>query len=285
MGMTPLHILCSNCYATPSIIKELLTKNVNVAFMRNAVGMTPLQLYLHEKKILTFPTFMHVKQQQQHVLLDVENPHRLTKTDPEDKVHFLIHVILSMGKHKTGMNVLQHSSFRDCLREAKLIGNETDHDSLVKYSDGLFEYYKNHQYRFSYTPKCVIDDCAVRQNTEAIFNDVIIHNSVSFDTVPLNPMNDEDYLFRLCNGLDYKVLDLVLTFMGKVVSNELNQNDKNTKLFPFMNAAKSPSCGLKFLYDVAMASVQNLTPLENCGQCDICNNPVLSIQNKRKRLF
>ena len=50
----------------------------------------------------------------------------LSNTNPENTIHFLIHIILSMGQYKTEMDALCHASFRDCLREVKLIGTATE---------------------------------------------------------------------------------------------------------------------------------------------------------------
>ena len=54
MGMTPLHVLCCNIHSTSFMIKQLLFKNRDAALVRSVVGLTPLQMYLHEKSILSY---------------------------------------------------------------------------------------------------------------------------------------------------------------------------------------------------------------------------------------
>ena len=56
----------------------------------------------------------------------------LSNTNSKNTMHFLIHIIRSMGKSKTEMDALFNASFRDCLREVKLIGSATDDIYLRK---------------------------------------------------------------------------------------------------------------------------------------------------------
>ena len=53
MGMTPLHVLCSNPSATTDMIKQLTLKNPTVSQEENIYGMAPLDIYLVRKGIIS----------------------------------------------------------------------------------------------------------------------------------------------------------------------------------------------------------------------------------------
>ena len=57
MGMTPLHILCSNPCATPNMIKQLLSKNQAASHIRNADGMTASVMYLICKNLISYKDY------------------------------------------------------------------------------------------------------------------------------------------------------------------------------------------------------------------------------------
>ena len=45
---------------------------------------------------------------------------------PENPIHFLLHIILSLGNYDTEKDALNHPSFRDSLHTVKLIGDNND---------------------------------------------------------------------------------------------------------------------------------------------------------------
>ncbi len=61
MGMTPLHVLCCNPYATPTMIKTIHSRNPNAAMIRNAAKMSPLDMFLVTRGILTYINFDDIK--------------------------------------------------------------------------------------------------------------------------------------------------------------------------------------------------------------------------------
>ena len=60
MGMTPLHVLCSNPFATPDMIKQLVSKSQHVAQVRNIINMTPLDIYLINKHVISSVDYQRV---------------------------------------------------------------------------------------------------------------------------------------------------------------------------------------------------------------------------------
>ena len=73
----------------------------------------------------------------------------VSNTSPLNTQQFLTHVILSLGNYDTETDALCHSSFRDCLYNGDLIGNNTDQSSLKTYSKNLQNYTLNNSCFFS----------------------------------------------------------------------------------------------------------------------------------------
>ena len=60
---------------------------------------------------------------------------------PKNAQIFCIHFLLLHGKYITEIDVLHHSSLREMLQSAQLIGRSTDEDSLYNYSTNLLRLY------------------------------------------------------------------------------------------------------------------------------------------------
>ena len=54
---------------------------------------------------------------------------------PTMVTQFLLHILLSLGRYVTELDLLQHSTLRESFWYAKLIGSCNDEESLKKYSD------------------------------------------------------------------------------------------------------------------------------------------------------
>ena len=57
---------------------------------------------------------------------------------PSIQHQFILHLLLSLGRYETEMDLVKHQTLRDSFRYAKLIGNNNDEESLLKYCDDLF---------------------------------------------------------------------------------------------------------------------------------------------------
>ena len=60
---------------------------------------------------------------------------------PKNAQVFFIHFLLTHGKYITELDVLHHSSPRDMLKSAQLIGRRSDEESLKQYSTDLVQLY------------------------------------------------------------------------------------------------------------------------------------------------
>ena len=58
-------------------------------------------------------------------------------TRPTNAVQFLLHLMLSLGRFSTEIDLTTHISIRECLRYAKLIGPSDDPLDLENYSNLL----------------------------------------------------------------------------------------------------------------------------------------------------
>ena len=68
-----------------------------------------------------------------------------TPVGPQNAHSFVVHVVLSLDKYTTEIDVLHHPSPRTCLQKARLIGTETDAHSLQEYVDKLMLNYIENQ--------------------------------------------------------------------------------------------------------------------------------------------
>ena len=60
---------------------------------------------------------------------------------PNNAHHFIIHIVLSLGRYDTEVDALTHSTIRKCFQKTGLIGDATDTDSLKEYSNKLTRRY------------------------------------------------------------------------------------------------------------------------------------------------
>ena len=98
----------------------------------------------------------------------------LSTTSPENPIHFLLHVILSLGNYDTERDALTHPSFRDSLRAVKFIGDNNDEESLKQYVKDITKLYIESQ--IVYYPKSMKKTETYVVMAYGIFEDVILHN-------------------------------------------------------------------------------------------------------------
>ena len=115
----------------------------------------------------------------------------ISTTSPENPIHFLLHIILSLGKYDTKMDALTHPSFRDILRSVKLIGENNDEESLKQYVRDITKLYiESH---IVYYPSSMKETVTYIVIAYGIFEDVTINNSIlNFELPPfiVNALRD-----------------------------------------------------------------------------------------------
>ncbi len=76
---------------------------------------------------------------------------------PKNAQIFFIHFLLLHGKYITKIDVLHHSSPREMLQSAQLVGRSTDDDSLYNYSTNLLHLYIKEELIFLPNSMCKTD--------------------------------------------------------------------------------------------------------------------------------
>ena len=105
-----------------------------------------------------------------------------TFTKPSMGHQFILHILLSMGRFETEVDLTLHESLRASLRYAKLIGPENDEESLKQYSKDLLQKYVVEQ--------CVQFPNSMRQlatfivDAGNLFDDIIIRDFLPITDLP-----------------------------------------------------------------------------------------------------
>ena len=113
------------------------------------------------------------------VFLQVPVPSQIT---PQNAHQFILHILLKYGRFETEVDLTTHPSVRDSFRYAKLIGNNTDEQSLIAYSNNLLHKYiveEVFEYSFSMKTKGKI---MVQAHT--LFRNVIVYNKIPVMDMP-----------------------------------------------------------------------------------------------------
>ena len=95
---------------------------------------------------------------------------------------FLLHILLSMGRFETERQLMSYPFLRECLRYAKLIGDENNEASLTHYSNDIFAKFVKEQMRFYPDGQRIIDSWTVI--TGDLFDEVIINNEIPIPQIP-----------------------------------------------------------------------------------------------------
>lgn len=101
---------------------------------------------------------------------------------PDMGAQFLLHILLSLGRYRTEMDLIHHPTLRDSFRYAKLIGSENDEESLKEYSDELFVLFVEEQMIFMSQSRSIIDDWILI--SADLFNRAIIENVIPITEMP-----------------------------------------------------------------------------------------------------
>ena len=143
----------------------------------------------------------------------------LLDTSPHNSIHFLIHIILSIGSYDTENDAMNHPSFRSCLKFVGLIGSETDTKSLKKYANELTKKYIVSQV-INY-PNSMKKSETYIVMANGIFNDVILYDDIPINELPSYKMNSlrveksnqDEKFWRKIKELQYKSAISVMSMM------------------------------------------------------------------------
>ena len=106
----------------------------------------------------------------------------MTNVNPSNTHLFFVHVILSLGKYVTEMDVLKNASPRVCLQKARLIGMEENDESRQQYANDLLRKYILEQVVFYPNSLRKADGFIV--NASRIFETIILKDEFIANEIP-----------------------------------------------------------------------------------------------------
>ena len=106
----------------------------------------------------------------------------LSFVSPLNTHQFFIHVVLSLGKYTTEMEVLRNRSPRECFKKARLIGLTTDESSRKEDSSQLLRNYIESQ--VVYYPNSMVKTDKFIVAAERLFHDIILLDEFSVNEHP-----------------------------------------------------------------------------------------------------
>jgi predicted GIY-YIG superfamily endonuclease len=101
---------------------------------------------------------------------------------PNNAVQFLNHILISMGRFSTEIDLMTHGSIKKSFQHAKLIGNEDTEDKLVEYSNDLLKKYITEQVRYFPNSIKTIDAFIIMAGE--VFDNAIIKNAIAMTDMP-----------------------------------------------------------------------------------------------------
>ena len=91
----------------------------------------------------------------------------------------ILHILISLGRYKTEIDLLQHVSLREPFRYAKLIGPENDDEYLQNYSDRVFVLFNEEQLVYFKNSRRIIDSWITI--TADLFNEAIKNGIITIN--------------------------------------------------------------------------------------------------------
>ena len=101
---------------------------------------------------------------------------------PTMGTQFILHILLSVGRYSTEIDLLKHSTLRESFRYAKLIGSREDDDSLEIYSSEVFLLFIVEQLIYYPNSRFLIDSWII--TSAQLFNDTILYNMIPITDMP-----------------------------------------------------------------------------------------------------
>ena len=138
-------------------------------------------------------------------------------TKPSTGVQFILHILLSLGKFDTEIDLTLHCSLKESFRYAKLIGSSNEPEDLRRYSNELLlRYFKKQVVTFPNT-KYILQSWIVE--AAELFDSIIIDDELTISDLPavqqsalFNEINARNELFL--TKVRSKVIDAALREMG-----------------------------------------------------------------------
>ena len=126
---------------------------------------------------------------------------------PTMNTSFLLHIMLSLGRFETEIDIFLHRTLRECFRYCGLIGEEDDAASLERYAGELTQLFIVDQMQYFPNSKRVIDFWII--TTFELFYSIIVDNVLPVTEMP--PV-------QLSTLLSSNELEMV-TYKGRMRSN------------------------------------------------------------------
>ena len=101
---------------------------------------------------------------------------------PTMGTQFILHILLSVGRYSTEIDLLKHSTLRESFRYAKLIGSREDDDSLEMYASEVFLIFIVEQLIYYPNSRFLIDSWII--TSAQLFNDIILYNLIPITDMP-----------------------------------------------------------------------------------------------------
>ena len=101
---------------------------------------------------------------------------------PTFGTQFILHILLSLGRYVTEIDLLRQVSLKELFRYAKLIGQNNDEDSLQLYSNDVFVRFIEEKLIYFPNSRSLIDDWITTAGE--LFYDVIIRNTIPITEIP-----------------------------------------------------------------------------------------------------
>ena len=105
-----------------------------------------------------------------------------TYIKPQMGHQFILHILLSMGRFETELDLTLHSNLRNALRYAKLIGGKYDKESLKIYSNQLTQRFVTEQLVYFPNSYRVLDTYII--HAAQLFYDIIICDMIPITDLP-----------------------------------------------------------------------------------------------------
>ena len=101
---------------------------------------------------------------------------------PSNSLHFVNHILLSMGSYNTDIDMMMKPSLRECFRSVKLIGDSNEEEALQSYSNSLLVRYIKEQVR--YFPNSMKTICEIIVMAGIVLDSVIIKDEIPISDMP-----------------------------------------------------------------------------------------------------
>jgi predicted GIY-YIG superfamily endonuclease len=182
---------------------------------------------------------------------------------PSNGIQFLNHILLSMGRFSTEIDLMTHSSIKECFCHAKLIGNSDEIEDLRQYSNDLLVKYIKDQIRYFPNGMRAIDSFIITAGIA--FDNAIIDNGISMTDMPpfqysILAQSMEEEFIKQRKDIIGKVVDvLYLEFQGLTVDIPSKEDLKNTSIDtqvdwdPLLHFHKSPDQNIQSYEEQRMA--------------------------------